>query len=87
MESRSLIAHNLKRIRLTKRLSQEGLALEANVDRTYVGGLERAARNPSVDILDKLAGALEVKTAEFFTDAEEAEMPPGLPRGRRPKSS
>ena len=86
MESRRLIAHNIRRIRLTKRLSQEDLALEANVDRTYVGGLERAARNPSVDILDKLAGALEVKTAEFFSDIEDVEMPPGLPRGRRRKS-
>jgi transcriptional regulator with XRE-family HTH domain len=86
MQSRRLIARNLKRIRLARRLSQEALALEADVDRSYVSGLERAVRNPSVDILDRLADALSAKTAEFF-DSDFGPLPSrGLPRGRRSKT-
>ena len=85
MDSRKLIAHNVRRIRLSQRLSQEALALKAEVDRTYVGGLERAVRNPSADILDRLAKALSVRTAEFFSEITDDPGPAGLPRGRRKK--
>lgn len=84
MESRRLIALNLKRIRLSQRLSQEALALDAGVDRTYVSGLERGLRNPSVDILDRLAKRLSVKTGAFFAElSREPKLNP-LPRGRKP---
>lgn len=58
--------------------------MQADVDRTYVSGLERGLRNPSIDILDRLAKVLSVKTAEFFSGAA-ADLPPALPRGRRVK--
>lgn len=87
MESRRLIAHNLKRIRLLRRLSQEALALDAGVDRTYVSGLERGIRNPSVDVLDRLAKQLSVKTSEFFGEISREPKPDPLPRGRRPRSA
>ena len=83
MESRQLIAQNLKEIRLSRRLSQEALALKAEIDRTYVSGLERSIRNPSVDLLDKLARVLDVKTVEFFKETAENPPPAPLPRGRR----
>ncbi|MEM6748080.1 MAG: helix-turn-helix transcriptional regulator, partial [Pseudomonadota bacterium] len=41
MGSRAIIAKNIKHFRLQKRLSQEQLALQADVDRTYVSALER----------------------------------------------
>jgi len=66
MGSRQLIARNIRAIRLSKRISQEVLALEAEIDRSYVSGLERGLENPTVDLLDKLAEALAVKTIEFF---------------------
>lgn len=84
MESRRLIARNLREIRLSKRLSQEELALMAEVDRTYVSGLERRLRNPSVDLLDKLAKVLSVRTVEFFSEVSMNPKPQPLPRGRRP---
>lgn len=87
MESRKLIANNLKRIRLTQRISQEALALDAGVDRTYVSGLERGLRNPSVDVLDRLAKQLSVKTSEFFAELSREPKPIPLPRGRRPRWS
>ena len=86
MDSRRLVAHNLKRLRLSRRLSQEALALEADVDRSYVSGLERGVRNPSVDILDRLAEVLGAKTAEFFEAVSPGLRARGLPRGRRTKA-
>jgi len=85
MESRRLIAINLKEIRLSKRLSQEALALKAEIDRTYVSGLERSIRNPSVDLLDKLAAVLSIKTIEFFKEKSANPAPLPLPRGRHQK--
>jgi len=87
MDSRRLIAKNLKEIRLLRRLSQEELALIADVDRTYVSGLERCVRNPSVDLLDRLAGVLKVKTIEFFAETSMNPKPSPLPRGRRQKKT
>ena len=51
---------NLRRIRLEKGLAQEKLALEANVDRTFVSKIERQIGNPSLEILLRLANRLEV---------------------------
>ncbi|MDE2112796.1 MAG: helix-turn-helix transcriptional regulator [Alphaproteobacteria bacterium] len=85
MESRRLIAYNLMRIRLSRSLSQEALALSSGVDRTYVSGLERGLRNPSVDILDRLAKKLSIKTSELFADMPRDTKLTPLPRGRKPK--
>ncbi len=86
MESRRLIAKNLRGIRLARRMSQEELALVAEVDRTYISGLERCVRNPSVDLLDRLAAVLMVKTGEFFSEVRANPTPAPLPRGRRRKT-
>jgi transcriptional regulator with XRE-family HTH domain len=45
------VAWNLRRIRVGRGLSQERLAFDAGVDRSYVGGLERREENPTVDVL------------------------------------
>jgi transcriptional regulator with XRE-family HTH domain len=86
MESRRLIAHNVKRIRLERRQTQEALALDAGIDRTYLSDLERAVGNPSVDILDRLARVLTVKTADFFAELSNNPKLKALPRGRRGKA-
>lgn len=65
--------------------SQDALALAAGVDRTYVGKLERAAENPSVLILEKLANALEVHVSAFFEVPNSDEnIPKPLKAGRKP---
>ena len=60
MDGRALVAWNLRRLRVKRGFSQERLAYDAEVDRSYVGGLERHEGNPTVDVLDRLARTLDV---------------------------
>lgn len=48
---RKVLAKNVKAARLTLELSQESLAHEAKIDRTYISGIERGKRNPSPDLI------------------------------------
>ena len=74
----------MRRIRVRRGLSQERLAHEADVDRSYVGGLERQEANPTVDVLDRLAKMLEVPMSEFFKEPPKGVAPPKpLRSGRR----
>ncbi len=74
----------MRRIRVARGLSQERLAHEADVDRSYVGGLERQEENPTVDVLDRLAKMLEVPISEFFKAPRKGAAPPKpLRSGRR----
>jgi transcriptional regulator with XRE-family HTH domain len=68
MKARALLAWNLRRIRVCRGFSQERLAFDANVDRSYVGGLERSTQNPTIDLLDRLARTLYVSIKEFFVE-------------------
>jgi transcriptional regulator with XRE-family HTH domain len=58
-----LVGKNLRHLRQAKGWSQEDLALTAGVDRTYVSGVERGVRNPTVLVLSQLASALQVEAA------------------------
>jgi transcriptional regulator with XRE-family HTH domain len=60
----------LRQLRLERRLSQEALADLADLDRTYVSGIERGERNPSLENILKLTDALEVRLSEVATIAE-----------------
>lgn len=54
----TVLSENVRRLRHERNLSQEELAFEAEVDRTYVSQLERGVNNPSLFVLWKIAGAL-----------------------------
>ena len=56
------------------------LAFEAGIDRTYVSRLERGMENPSVAVLEKLAGALSSNIEELFTPPRAAEFGPVRPQ-------
>ena len=85
MNGRALVAWNLRRIRVKRGLSQERLAFDAGVDRSYTGGLERGEENPTVDVLDRLAGTLGVSVSDFFEEPRKGALPPKpLRSGRRP---
>lgn len=66
MDVRKRVGLNLKRLREAKGLSQEALAFEAGLHRTYVSGVERGVRNPTVTVLEKIALALKATTAELL---------------------
>jgi transcriptional regulator with XRE-family HTH domain len=51
------------------------LAFEAGIDRTYVSRLERGMENPTVAVLEKLAGALSSNIEELFTPPRAADLP------------
>jgi transcriptional regulator with XRE-family HTH domain len=63
MKATALVAWNLRRIRVKRALSQEALAVDAGVDRSYVGRIERGVENPTVETLDKLPQVGEAKPA------------------------
>lgn len=68
--SRAILASNLRKLRQDRGLSQEALADIAGLHRTYVSSVERCERNATLDTLDRLATALEVKPSELLQDAE-----------------
>jgi transcriptional regulator with XRE-family HTH domain len=54
----SIVGRNVKKLRLNKGLTQEQLAFAAGIDLTYVGGIERGKRNPSLLVMARIADAL-----------------------------
>ena len=60
------IAKTLRERRKAMGLSQEALALEADVDRTYVSQIERSISNPSLLALHKLAKVLKLKVIDLL---------------------
>lgn len=58
----------LRQIRQNMGLSQEELAHLCNLDRSYVGGVERGERNISLVNIHKIANALNISPREFFND-------------------
>lgn len=61
----------VRRHRELLRISQEDLASRADLDRTYVSGIERGARNPTLKIIDRIARALGVEPEVIFATARE----------------
>jgi len=59
----------MKRVRLSKGITQEKLALLAEVDRSYVGRIERGDNNVAMLTLARLASALSVSLAELMSEA------------------
>ncbi|CAA0178429.1 helix-turn-helix transcriptional regulator [Acinetobacter baumannii] len=62
------IGQAIKAERLNKGYSQEKLALEANLDRTYISAIERGKKNLTVTSLDKIACVLKVKMSDLLKD-------------------
>ena len=68
MKDKQLLAlgRQIRRLREARKLSQEGFAAAAGLDRAYYGGIERGERNVAALNLIKIAAALEVGVGELF---------------------
>ncbi|MES1990939.1 MAG: helix-turn-helix transcriptional regulator [Pseudomonadota bacterium] len=85
MNAQALVARNLRKMRVRKGISQEALAVDAKVDRTYVSRVERGLENPTVAVLEKLAMALDGEISNFFERPRAGEATPKpLKGGRKP---
>ena len=68
--ARRIFAENLRKARLAKELSQEDLAELASLHRTYVGSVERAERNVSIDNMERLSAAVGVSLPSLLQEAK-----------------
>lgn len=70
VDYKKVLAENMKRVRVELDLTQEDLAYTADIDRTYISGIERAKRNPSLTLIVKLAEQLKTTPAVLLTPAK-----------------
>ena len=65
------LGYRIRYLREEKGLSIEALALEADINRNYLGDLERGTRNPTVVVLNKIVTALNISLSELFEGIRE----------------
>ncbi|RYE64449.1 MAG: XRE family transcriptional regulator [Oxalobacteraceae bacterium] len=66
MDVRRKLGFKVQALRATRGWSQDDFAHRAGLHRTYVSGVERGVRNPTVTVLEKLAAALQVELTELL---------------------
>jgi transcriptional regulator with XRE-family HTH domain len=62
----TLVGNNIRKFRLEKKLSQEALAFESGLHRTYISSLERGKRNATILVLGQIADALKIKPSSLL---------------------
>jgi len=60
------LGQRIKELRKENNMTQEDLAFKVEVDRSYMGFVERGEKNPTLSTLDKIAKALKVSLPELF---------------------
>jgi len=65
---RAVLGKNVRRFRRQQKLTQEQLAFEAEIDLTYMGGIERGKRNPSLLVMARIADALSVPLTKLLSE-------------------
>lgn len=68
MDWNKIVGANVRGLRVQSKLTQEQLAHDAEIDVTYLRGIEAGRRNPSVQVLARLAGRLAVHPRNLFDD-------------------
>ncbi len=64
----AIVAKNVRKLRQQRKLTQEQLAFAAALDLTYLGGIERGRRNPSLMVMARIAEALGVPLPRLLND-------------------
>ena len=70
MKAQEQLGMRIRFLRQQLRWSQEDLALNANINKNYISDLENGRRNPSLDILERIAVAFNISLAELFKGVE-----------------
>ena len=70
MKAQDQLGMRIKFLRSELHWSQEDLALEANINKNYISDLENGRRNPSLDILERIAKAFNISLSELFKGVE-----------------
>jgi transcriptional regulator with XRE-family HTH domain len=65
---RDILAKNMRRLRASRRLTQEALAYDCGINRTYLSAVERSERNVSVDNIARIAKGLKVEPWKLLRD-------------------
>jgi transcriptional regulator with XRE-family HTH domain len=65
---RDILARNMRRLRAARGLSQEALAYECGINRTYLSGVERSERNVSIDNIARIARGLRVAASKLLEE-------------------
>jgi transcriptional regulator with XRE-family HTH domain len=65
---RDVLAKSMRRLRAARGLSQEALAHECGINRTYLSGVERSERNVSIDNIARIAKGLQVEPWKLLKD-------------------
>lgn len=68
MDWGQVVGANVRRLRRERKLTQEQLAMETGIDLTYLGGIERGRRNPSILVLGRLAEALAAHPRDLLDE-------------------
>lgn len=69
MKTNFNIGKRIHELRINSGLSQEKLALRANITTTYLGLLERNLKNPTVKVIEQICNQLNISLSEFFSDS------------------
>jgi len=70
MEIKDLVGRNVRQLRLANELTQEELAAKSGVSQQYISGLESGTRNPTIEMLAKLAHAMKVSHVDLVAIPE-----------------
>ena len=70
MDIRWKIGNRIKQLREEKDIAQRDLALNADLDRSYIAGIESGQRNVSIVNIEKIAAALGISLKDFFDDEQ-----------------
>lgn len=73
MEWERIIGANIRRYRKLRGMTQEALAMAADLDLRYLGGIERGEHNPTVSVLGRISEALEIHPTDLFDEDYEPE--------------
>lgn len=68
---KQIFGRNVRKARQALEISQEELGHEIHIDRTYISGIERGLRNPSLDVIARIAQCLKTTPAALLSPQED----------------